>query len=131
MQTSLHSSGYHCHKFDTDLLQRVIEMSVDESVRQVCQDRRISLDSIDQRVWVQTILRHIEGEIMRLADAHVLIPSEINARIETEVAELVDGEIQKQKPCECASIMPPVHGLSLLPRHAGVFLRRLFKKHTE
>jgi hypothetical protein len=131
MQTPSHSTGIHCHAFDTDLLKQIIEVGVDTAVRELHRERGIELEAIDQSAWVHTILSHISEDIMRMASNHELLPADIDEEIDTEIAELVDRETHKPKPKDCASMIRPMHGFLRLPHHAGLLWKRMFEKRSE
>jgi hypothetical protein len=131
MQTPNHSTGFHCHTFDTQLLEQVIAVEVESAVRRLCCQRGIACNSIDQHAWTQIILKRIHRAIERSCAVHMLLPSDIDARIDTEICRLVDEAIRQSRPVDTGSMFVPVHGLLRLPRHAGVLLRKIFEKHIE
>jgi|GEM_PF-5793817 len=98
MMTPDRPTAFHCHRFDTSLLQQVIEVAVDAAVRHLSQERGISEGTINQSRWVRTIVHHIDTEIARMVDAHELIPSEIDDRIDEEIAELINLEAKNKYP---------------------------------
>lgn len=131
MQTPESPLGPHCHCFDTDLLQQVIAVEVEAAVRRVCRERGIECASIDQHAWVETIVGHIRKKLGRASDLHTLLPSEVDMQMEREIGVLIDRVIRDSRPSDTGAMIMPIHGLCLLPRHAGVLLRRIFKKHIE
>jgi hypothetical protein len=131
MQTPDRPTGYHCRRFNTDLLEQVIAVEVDTAVRRLCRERGIPPDSIDQRLWVDTILVRISRVIMQAVDTHTLLPADIDLQIETEIARLIDRTLSAMRPMDTGSFLAPAHGLLRLPSHAGVLWRKMFEKHIE
>lgn len=121
-------SAVHCHQFDTHLLEQIIEFGVDAAVRQLCHEKSVPYESINQSEWIRIIMHHVTAEMVRMANNHRLLPTEIDAEIKAEIAELVDREMHKCTVSECASFVRPVHGLLRVPHHANILWRKLFEK---
>jgi hypothetical protein len=131
MQTPDHPTGCHCHTFDMNLLEQAVAVEVDIAVRKVCRERGVSPSTIDQNLWVDTILVRISTTVMRAVDSHTLLATDIDALVDAEIARLIDRHIHRTSPMDAGSFLVPAHGLLRLPRHAGVLWRKIFEKHIE
>lgn len=122
--------GYHCNRFDTDLLQQIVAVEIDLTVRRIARDKGVIIDEQTQRHWIQSVLERLERQTFEDVKAHSFLPSVLQERMHCEINRILHEEILDQPATASIPQIVPMRRLCFYRPVLSV-ARFLFEKRAE
>lgn len=85
--------GLHCERFDTALLQQIVQIEVDCAVHKLMREQGIMIDTQTQAVWTETICTRVQKATFQEINAHSFLPAVMNIRLRSAVEQLIHEEV--------------------------------------
>lgn len=122
--------GYHCKRFDTQLLEQIVAIEVDCAVRRIAREDGVMIDERTQRQWTSRVLEYVEDETFQQLHAHAFLPAALETSMACAISRIVQEEVVgTQKSLPVPQLLP--FGRLCWYRPLVSMVRFLFEKRVE
>ena len=86
------SRGHHCERFDTDLVEQIIEVEIDARVRRLRDERGCTVDGVTQHRWKEELREVLVHTALEEEAHHGLLPAEFCGCLQRTLDDVIEVE---------------------------------------